>query len=69
VASICPVCLEPLPWKHWRVIAEHAACEALEVPPRGDGAEVLRHDPVRLVAMRVGGRDVLKGLAVGLTRV
>ena len=31
----CPVCREPLPDEHWRVLAEHATCQkpALLPPP------------------------------------
>jgi hypothetical protein len=37
----CPVCREPLPFEHWRVLAEHAACQkpVLFAPEAGHAQE------------------------------
>ena len=29
----CPMCREPLPNEHWRVLAEHTACQKPAPPP------------------------------------
>jgi hypothetical protein len=48
----CPVCQAPLPFEHWRVLAEHAACQK-PVPTAPEAGHAQEAGGVSLVAQGV----------------
>jgi hypothetical protein len=57
------MCRSLLPWEHWRVIAEHAACEAPQGGIAGDDTAHARLDPVRVRAKVVRVLNFLDSIA------
>ena len=62
--SQCPVCREELPHEHWRVFADHAACEK-PVPPPLPASDADRSDEVGEASLITKGVDLLRSAVEG----
>ena len=63
--SQCPVCREELPHEHWRVFADHAACEK-PVPPPLPASDADRSDEVGEASLITKGIDHLMSAVEGV---
>jgi hypothetical protein len=60
----CPVCREPLPNEHWRVFADHTACQK-PVPPPPPEPDADGSDEVGEASLITKGIDILRSAVEG----